>query len=184
MMHVLSNDVAMQHEVRTGVVRAALVQARLSAYVGRSRCLLDLEDERAVLWLQDTDGDDVVHASEVRWLHFSAQDGDAEVTWIQPLNGAAMPIYDDPSSIDWWSEYASLATRSNVQAGTLALASTVKNFAFRETLDTTPTQRRRDAMGRRRIEIDLGLALGNTVRSHRVGESIRLHRQPGGESAP
>lgn len=184
MMHVLSNDVAMQHEVRTGVVRAALVQARLSAYVGRSRCLLDLESHRAVLWLQDTDGDDAVHAAEIRWLHWSEANGDAVIQWIQPLDGADLPTYDDPASIDWWAQYTSLATRSNVQAGTLALATSLESFEFRETLNTTPNQRRRDAMQRRRVEVDLSMTLGTGHRQHRVGESIRLHRQPSGETAP
>ena len=184
MMHVLSNDVAMQHEVRAGVVRAALVQARLSAYVGRSRCLLDLEGERAVLWLQDSDGDDAVHADEIRWLHWSEADGDAVIQWIEPLDGADLPTYDDPAAIDWWAQYTALATRSNVQAGTLALATSLASFEFREVLNTTPNQRRRDAMQRRRVEVDLGMTLGTELRHHRVGESIRLHRQPSGESAP
>ena len=106
------------------------------------------------------------------------------IQWIQPLDGADLPTYDDPASIDWWAQYTSLATGSNVQAGTLAMATSLASFEFREVLDTTPNQRRRDAMQRRRIEVDLGMTLGTGVRQHRVGESIRLHRQPSGESAP
>ena len=79
MMHVLSSDVAMQHEVRTGIVRAALVQSRLSSYVGRCRCLVDLEPNQAVIWLCDDNGDDAVGAAEVRWLHHDEHTGTATI---------------------------------------------------------------------------------------------------------
>ncbi len=184
MMHVLSNDVAMQVETRTGVVRAALVQARLSAYVGRARCLLDLQDDAAVLWLEDADGDDAVHATEIRWMQFDADTGDALVRWLQPENTAALPIYDEPEQVDWAAEFSALAQRTDVIAGSLALAGDLQQFTFREVLAGGDVARRRDAMRRHRVEVDLGMQLGDTIRLHRVGESIRLHREPAGEAAP
>ena len=184
MMHVLSNDVAMQHDVRTGVIRAALVQARLSAYVGRSRCMLDLEPSRAVFWLQDADADDTVHATEVRWIAFDADGSAATIGWVKATNIDALPVYDSPESIDWWRELDLLERRADVQRGTLNLAGDLAGFTFRETMNAAGPARRRDALERQRIEVDLELQLSQGARMHRVGESIRLHRVPGGEVAP
>jgi hypothetical protein len=184
MMHVLSNDIAMQHDVRTGIVRAALVQARLSAYVGRSRCMLDLEPSRTVFWLQDTDADDAVHATEVRWLEFDAERGQATIGWIKATNADTLPIYDTPESVDWWRELDLLERRADVQRGTLNLAGDLAGFTFRETMNASGPARRRDALERQRIEVDLELMLSRGTRMHRVGESIRLHRVPGGEVSP
>ena len=184
MMHVLSNDVAMQHEVRTGIVRAALVQARLSAYVGRSRCLLDLEPDRVVLWLQDADGDDTVAAPEVRWISCSQEGAAAHVHWIKPAAGVSMPTYDTPETVDWWSQLDVLQRRADVTAARLGLAGDLQSLVFLDTLEASGIDRRRDAQQRRRIEVDLLMRLGQDGRAHRVGESIRLHRPPAGENAP
>jgi hypothetical protein len=184
MMHVLSSDVAMQHEVRTGIVRAALVQSRLSAYVGRARCFVDLEPQRAVLWLQDTNGDDTIGASELRWITFDPSSNITSVQWIDSQTPSALPTYDTPTSVDWWSEQDNLEGRSDTRLGHLDLACDLNDMRFRETLDTTPLLRRKDAMQRRRIELELDMKLGNASRQHRIGESIRLHRVPSGETAP
>jgi len=184
MMHVLSNDVAMQHEVRTGIVRAALVQSRLSAYVGRARCFMDLEPRRTVLWLQDEDGDDTIGAGEIRWITFDESAGTGTVNWIDAQAPSLLPTYDTPTSIDWWTELNTLAARGDTQLGRLELVCDLNDWQFRDTLDAMPLLRRRDAMQRRRVELELDMRLGETSRSHRIGESIRLHRVPGGESAP
>ena len=184
MMHVLSNDVAMQHEVRTGIVRAALVQSRLSAYDGRARCFVDLEPRRAVLWLQDENGDDTIGASEVRWINFDSASGTGTVNWIDTQTPSQLPTYDSPTSIDWWSELNTLTGRSDTQLGRLELACDLNDMQFRDTIDAMGLVRRRDAMQRRRVEVELDMQLGETSRSHRIGESIRLHRVPGGETSP
>ena len=184
MMHVLSNDVAMQHEVRTGIVRAALVQSRLSAYVGRARCFLDLESQQAVLWLEDQNGDDTIGATEVRWFMFNPTTGTGVVNWIDTQTPDALPTYDTPTSVNWWEELNTLEARSDTRMGQLDLACDLNDMRFRETLGTTPLQRRRDAMDRHRVEVELDMRLGETSRSHQIGESIRLHRVPGGETAP
>lgn len=184
MMHVLSNDVAMQHEVRTGIVRAALVQSRLSAYVGRARCLIDLEPHRAVLWLSDDNGDDTVGAAEVRWISFDDFAGTCSIRWIDASDPDGLPTFDSPASIDWWDQLAALEGRPDTRTGRLELAGDLDDMRFRETIDVSALQRRQDAMQRRRIEVELELALGDATRAHRIGESIRLHRTPGGETAP
>ena len=57
MMSALTVGMAQQHDARTSVLRASLAQARLSSYLTRARCLLDLEPTRLVLWLEDADGE-------------------------------------------------------------------------------------------------------------------------------
>ncbi len=183
MMHVLSNDVAMQHGVRAGVTRAALIQSRASAYIGRSRCLLDLEDNRCVLWLEDGDADDAVRASEVRWMQWSDDTGEAALFWLSG-DDALMPVYDTPEQTDWWAQLDTLARVNGIKRGTLTLANAVKWMQFADAHNSAPIQRRRDAMQRQRVEIAFDLQLGDGARSHHVGETIRLHRPPCGEAAP
>ena len=138
----------------------------------------------AGFWLEDADGDDAVHATEIRWMQFDADTGDALVQWLQPEDTAALPIYDEPEQVDWAAEFSALAQRTDVIAGSLALAGDLQHFTFREVLAGGDVARRRDAMRRHRVEVDLGMQLGDTIRLHRVGESIRLHREPAGEAAP
>ena len=93
-------------------------------------------------------------------------------------------ILATPTSVNWWEELNTLEARSDTRMGQLDLACDLNDMRFRETLGTTPLQRRRDAMDRHRVEVELDMRLGETSRSHQIGESIRLHRVPGGEAAP
>ena len=60
MMDALTNGIIDQRDTRASILRAGLSQTRVSSYIARARCLLDLEDHRVVMWLEDTDGDEAV----------------------------------------------------------------------------------------------------------------------------
>jgi len=82
MMNVLGRDVGLQYEARAVLVRTNSAQARLSAYVAPARCILDVDEERLVLWLEDSRESDTVHASEIRWIHHDAVSNQVLVDFV------------------------------------------------------------------------------------------------------
>lgn len=62
-----------RRDVRGFMINASAAQVRLSAYIAPSRCVLSQYRGDLILWFQRSRVDNVVYASEVRWLLFDEQ---------------------------------------------------------------------------------------------------------------
>jgi len=179
MMSALSDGMAQQHDMRSSMLRASLAQARLSSYLTRARCLLDLEPERLVMWLEDADGDDVIDGTEVRWLHWESDRGVLKIAWLVDPDGVAIEDpYPDPAGIDWWNEYESLAQLNGVQPLHIDLLAGLDSLAFTAPVLGSARARREAAMSTRTVDAAYGLDVAGTLVQHCLGDSVRLHDPP------
>lgn len=181
MMSALTDGMIAQHDMRSSVLRAGLAQARLSAYVTRSRCLLDLEPQRVVLWLEDADGDEAIDATEVRWIDWTPDRAALSVQWVVDDTGTVLDEpFTDPAGIDWWSTLSSYAKTAGLKVPRLDLAGNVTNWTFESTPTSNGRARRTEAMGRLAVHAAYALAVADDTRDHRIGDSIRMHQPPEG----
>ncbi|MAT82400.1 MAG: hypothetical protein CMJ29_12250 [Phycisphaerae bacterium] len=81
MMAAVTDEVSSNQETRSSLIRSGLAQSRLSSYIARSHCVLDMTEDSITLWLEDSRDGGSVHASEVRWIHLD-QDGTLQVHFI------------------------------------------------------------------------------------------------------
>ena len=173
MMNVLGRDVGLQYEARAVLVRTNSAQARFSAYVAPARCILDAEDDRLVLWLNDFRESDSVHASEIRWIHHDRVSDQVVVefvafpeTWSEAAKALADTEYGPTAS---WDDARS--TFSNL--GLLAsapLMDEVNAMKF-----STPGASGTDP---RLVQADVQLATSEGDILVQVCESIRVLRLP------
>jgi hypothetical protein len=184
MMSALTTGMAEQHDARSSMLRAGLSQARFSSYVSRCRCLLDLEETRLVLWLEDTDGDNTIDGTEVRWISWEVATGAVTIRWVADETGGILEDpYADPANVDWWSELAGLQQMAGLKSGSLTLVSGVAGWTFATDLLTSPYARRAEAMKRRTVEATYELDIAENRIEHCLGDSIRMHDPPdGGDS--
>jgi len=181
MMSALTTGMVEQHDTRSSTLRAGLSQARLSSYVSMSRCLLDLEQTRVVLWLEDADGDDVIDATEVRWISWDVQSNALVIQWVFDTQGDPIESpYGDPTSVDWWQELTQLEQLARMTVGSLNLVGGVADWTFSTDQLINPTARRLAAMSRRTVEATYELEIADTRIQHCLGDSIRMHDPPGG----
>ena len=181
MMSALTTGMVDQHDTRSSMLRAGLSQARLSSYVSRCRCLLDLETTRLVLWLEDADGDDAIDATEVRWISWSSHEETLAIEWVTDELGDVLDTpYGDPSHIDWWSEYSVLSQTAGLKPGTITLIGSVADWSFSTDQLLNATARRIAAMNRRTVEATYQLDIADTKIDHCLGDSIRMHDPPDG----
>ncbi|MCP4757871.1 MAG: type II secretion system protein [Planctomycetes bacterium] len=179
MMSALTVGMAQQHDARTSVLRASLAQARLSSYLTRARCLLDLEPTRLVLWLEDADGDDVIDGTEVRWLNWESGRGALRIAWLVDSEGVAIEDpYSDPAGIDWWSEFDTLRALSGVRDLHIDLVSGLDSWAFTAPMLGSARVRREAAMNTRTIDAAYELDVSGVLVQHCLGDSVRLHDPP------
>jgi len=75
MLSAVTYGSAERTDMRSLLVRQEMIAQRLSAAVRASRQVLDADDDRLILWVSDANHDDVTQVSEVRWIHFSENDG-------------------------------------------------------------------------------------------------------------
>lgn len=184
MMSALTTGMIEQHDARSSMLRAGLSQARLSSYVSRCRCLLDLEETRVVLWLEDTDGDNVIDGTEVRWVSWDPTTAALTIRWVADETGGILEDpYADPANVDWWSEFTQLQQVAGLKNGSLTLVGGVADWAFATDQLISPYARRVAAMNRRTVEAIYELDIADTRIMHCLGDSIRMHDPPeGGES--
>ena len=178
MMSALTTNMIDQHDTRSSTLRAGLAQARLSSYITRCRCLLDCEDDKIVLWLEDGDGDDTIDATEVRWITYDATTGKLRTQWIlDPDQWLEFP-YANPTNVDWWAEFDELGRIASLRSGAITLISGIEQCVFATTAASTPQARRAAAMDRRTVEANYTLVVADTTFEHCLGDSIRMHDPP------
>lgn len=115
MMSAISTGERMRRDNRGFVVRSHAAKTRLSAYIAKSRCVLDVTSSGAVLWLDDRRGSGTVHASEIRWLVFDRTNGTLDVYFVDfpdEWKSVAVALEDTEyaSDADWsavWSSFQS-----------------------------------------------------------------------------
>jgi type II secretory pathway pseudopilin PulG len=179
MMSSLTVGMAAQHDARSSVLRASLAQARLSSYITRARCLLDLEPSRLVMWLEDTDGDDVIDATEVRWLDWEPDNGRLKIAWLVDSEGVAIEDpYPDPVAVDWWSEFDALDRLPGVRSLKIDLLGGLESWAFTAPMLGSAQSRREAAMNARTVDAAYELDVAGTLVQHCLGDSVRLHDPP------
>lgn len=61
-------------DLRGLVVRQELISHRLAAAIRASRQVLDSDRDQLVLWVSDTNNDQVAQLSEVRWIEYDSDD--------------------------------------------------------------------------------------------------------------
>jgi len=182
MMNALSSGMIDQHDARSSMLRAGLAQTRMSSYLARSRCLIDLEQHRLVVWLEDSDGNDVVDPDEVRWVSFDRTSGTLAISWIADPEGLLEEPYEDPAGIDWWLEFDRLEAIHGIQPASLVLVSGLSTWTFSDQPSSSDRQRRESAMASHVVHATYVIPLGSKDVTHCIGESIRMHQPPDGGS--
>lgn len=181
MMSALTDGMAAQHDMRSSVIRAGLAQGRLTSYLARSRCLLDLESHRLVLWLEDADGDKAIDGDEVRWIGWSNDTGSLSVRWVVDETGVVLDEpHADPAGVDWWRTLDAYERTAGLVVPKIDLAGDVTDWAFESVSTGNARIRRIDAMSRRSIQAHYSIAVADDTRMHSLGDSIRMHRPPDG----
>ena len=180
MMDALTDGILNQRDTRASVLRAGLSQTRVSSYIARARCLLDLEDHRVVMWLEDADGDDAVDATEVRWLEWTPVKDVLAIHWFADPNDLIDEPLTDLEHIDWWNLKSSYLGTAGLQHGALDLAGSIADWTFETSPASSPQQRRLAAQERRTLLATYDLDVQGTIRTHCMGESLRRHQRPGG----
>ena len=181
MMSALTTGMVQQHDARSSMLRAGLSQARLSSYVSRSRCLIDLEPNRLVLWLEDADGDDAIDGTEVRWVFWNSNAQTLTINWVTDEQGDTLEEpYANPTTIDWWQEWDQLERTTGLKPGSLDLVSSVASWAFSTDPVSSPSARREAAMARQTVEAIYELHIAEDSIEHCLGDSIRMHEPPDG----
>jgi len=181
MMSALSQGVVEQHDARSSMLRAGMTHARVSSYLSRARCLLDLESDRMVCWLEDADGDDAIDATEVRWFAWNPATGRLQLDWIvDPSGNILEDPYGTPTGVDWWAELTALSANQSLRRGTLGLVSGLQSWNFDHDNLLNATTRREAAMLRRAVTAGYALDVSGATVEHCMGESIRMHDPPSG----
>ncbi len=180
MTSALTDGIMDQHDTRASVLRAGVSQSRVSAYIARSRCLLDLEEDRIVLWLEDADGDEAVDGVEVRWLEWNPSRKTVTISWFADPGEILEEPFADLANTDWWAQQQAYGRMSSLQSGSLDLAGGITGWVFDADLSTTPQNRRLAALQRRTVMATYDITVSNTTRQHCIGESVRRHQLPDG----
>ncbi|MDG2423463.1 MAG: prepilin-type N-terminal cleavage/methylation domain-containing protein [Phycisphaerales bacterium] len=179
MMAAVTDEVTASQDTRSSLIRAGLAQSRLSSYIARAHCVLDLEDDEITLWLEDSRDGGSVHASEVRWIKLDSDTGIMDVhficfpnDWSEPARLLADTEYTDASSTDWKSVLSSFSNRGLIcklplieGVNDLELSGNTSND-----LDVTL------------VEAAMILSVDEATEKTFAAESIRVHQKPDEEN--
>ena len=175
MMAAVSDELASNQGTRSSLIRAGLAQSRLSSYIARSHCVLDLEDTSVTLWLEDSRDGNTVHASEIRWITLNEDTMILEShfvcfpdNWSEAAKLQADTEYTTASNINWNMVLKSFQDRG--LSCSLPLVEGIISMEFAgngsSSLDTTL------------IETTMSMAVMNQIENMNTAESIRVHQIP------
>lgn len=173
MMSALGSDAAMQYDIRSILVRSGAAQARLSAYIAPARCVLDVDDDMLVLWIEDSRQSDTVHASEIRWISHESTTGQVQVDFVTfPSSWSestiAMADREYASSTDWKQVLDTYRQR-----GLLASAPLVDDVE--SAIFTTPGD---ESMNARIVQTSMQMTTTADAVPVTLSDSVRIHRPP------
>lgn len=175
MMAAVSDELTSSQGTRSSLIRAGLAQSRLSSYIARSHCVLDLERTSLALWLEDSRDGNTVHASEIRWIILDSETGILEShfvcfpeNWSESAKLQADTEYTTASNIDWTMVLKSFHDKG--LSCSLPLVEGIVSMEFTgnevSSLDTTL------------IEASMSMTVMNQVEHTNTAESIRVHQIP------
>ena len=178
MMAAVTDEVESHHFTRSQLIQNGLAQSRLSSYIARSHCVLDLTDDSVTLWLEDSRDSGTVHASEIRWIKLDPVTGVLEShfvcfpdSWSESSRILSDTEFNDYSHVDWGSVLRSFQNRD--LTCTLPIAEEVADLTFSGNAPL-PDQITL-------IESTLHHSMTTTGAGSCTAEAIRVHRLPGGE---
>ena len=82
MLSAVASGETSRRDNRGTVVRTYAAKTRLSAYLARCLCVLEVGDGEVVVWLNDWRSGGTVHASELRWLVFDNANKSIDVYYV------------------------------------------------------------------------------------------------------
>ena len=177
MMAAVTDEVSAQHHDRSELIRSGLAQSRLSSYIARSHCILELEDDSLVLWLEDSRDGGTVHASEVRWISFDSEAATVEVSfvcfpesWSEASGLVADTEFSGARNVDWRGVLESFRNRDLVCS--IPLVEDVSSVVF--------SGNAADCFDMTLVQSDLDYSLADPSAQTRTAEAIRIHRYPDG----
>ncbi len=173
MISAVTSGVGTRRDLRTTMVRANAAQTRLAAYIVPCRTVLASNGSDLVLWLNDSRESDSVHATEIRWLLFDADQGAIDVhfvdfpdAWTQTAKDLADTEYS--ADADWDAVLTQYQTNGWVTAVRLADG---LDSAWVSTDAAVP-------MDSRHIIFELGFQTDDGPVPVRVPATVRLHQPP------
>lgn len=83
MLGAVSSGVSSRRDNRTTMIQAAAARSRLAAYIAPARSVLGSSGSSVTLWLDDSRESQTVHASEIRWLRFNADQRVFTVSYVR-----------------------------------------------------------------------------------------------------
>ena len=178
MMAAVTDEVESHHFTRSQLIQNGLAQSRLSSYIARSHCVLELTDDSVTLWLEDSRDSGTVHASEIRWIKLDPETGVLEShfvcfpdSWSESSRILSDTEFNDYSHVDWTSVLLSFQNRDLTCNLPIAEEVADLTFAGNAPLPDQITL----------IESTLQHSMAITGTSSCTAEAIRVHRLPGGE---
>ena len=173
MISAVTSGVGTRRDIRTTMVRANAAQTRLAAYIVPCRSLLANNGSDLVLWLNDSRESDSVHATEIRWLLFDAEQGAIDVhfvdfpdAWTQTAKDLADTEYS--ANANWDAVLTQYQTSGWIT--TVRLVDGLNSAAI--TTDAAVP------MGSRHVTFDLGFGTDDASVPIRVSATTRLHQPP------
>lgn len=178
MMAAVTDEVTASQDTRSGLIRAGMAQSRLSSYIARSHCALEVSDTTITLWLEDSRDSGSVHASEVRWIRLDPVTGLLEAHfvcfpdhWSESARLLADTEYQNVESVDWTNVLVSFENKG--LTCNLPLVEGVVDLEINGNSD--------DSLDITLVETTLKIKVVNDTRHTCTAESIRVHRRPGEE---
>ena len=178
MMAAVTDEVESHHFTRSQLIQNGLAQSRLSSYIARSHCVLDLTEDSVTLWLEDSRDSGTVHASEIRWIKLDHDTGVLEShfvcfpdTWSESSRLLSDTEFSDYSHVDWASVLRSFQNRELTCNLPIAEELADLTFSGNAPLPHDITL----------IESTLHHSRTSDGMGSRTAEAIRVHRRPGEE---
>ncbi|MBG85073.1 MAG: hypothetical protein CMJ40_11090 [Phycisphaerae bacterium] len=175
MMAAVSDELTTNQGTRSSLIRAGLAQSRLSSYIARSHCVLDLEQTAVTLWLEDSRDGNTVHATEIRWIVLNNETNTLEShfvcfpdNWSEAAKLQADTEYTTASNINWKMVLKSFQDRGLSCSLPLVEGIITMEFTGNEvsSLDTTL------------VETSMSLSVMDQIEHTNTAESIRVHQIP------
>lgn len=175
MMAAVSDELASNQGTRSSLIRAGLAQSRLSSYIARSHCVLDLDDTSLTLWLEDSRDGNTVHASEIRWIVLNEDTKVLEShfvcfpdNWSEAATLQADTEYTTASNINWSMVLKSFQDRGLSCSLPLVEGIVSMEFAGNGTSSRDTTL----------VETSMSMSIMNQIENANTAESIRVHQVP------
>ena len=173
MISAVTSGVGTRRDVRTTMVRANASQTRLAAYIVPCRSMLANNGSDLVLWLNDSRESDSVHATEIRWLLFDAEQSAIDVHFVD-FPDAWTQTAKDLADIEYSADANWDAVLTQYQTD-----GWINTVRLVDGLDSAwVSTDAENAMDSRHVTVGLGFGTDDATAPTRVSATIRLHQPP------